>query len=222
MNKRFLKALMLVLCGSCVAVSSGWATVVTWDLNPSGLNAPVGSSTHDFTVSGYTITARGYDNSGGVGSAHGLFFKNAGGDEIGLGVVDTDHNELQVDISGDPLQFIQLDLRSILLQGFTNGEIEVGSVQSGELFNLFGSNTLGTLGSKLNSTAYDSSKDDIFVPVPNFGSFQFVSVVAAAADVLPVKFRATCIPEPGTFSLMILGGAGLAGLLFGQRRMRSR
>jgi PEP-CTERM motif-containing protein len=221
MNKCFLKALMLVFCGSCIA-STGWGAPVIWNLNPSGLNAPVGSSSQDFTVSGFTITARGYDNSSGVGSAHGLFFKNAGSDEIGLGLVDTAHNELQVDTSGDPLQFIQLDLRSILLQGFTNGKIKVGSVQEGELFNLFGSNTLGTLGSKLNSTPYDSSKDGIFVSVPSFGSFQFVSVVAAAADVLPVKFKATCIPEPGTFSLMILGGAGLAGLLFGRRRMRSR
>jgi hypothetical protein len=219
-NPRLLKALLLVLCGSFVFVaSSAWADVVTWSLNPGGLNAPVGSSTKDFTVSGFTITARGYDNSGGVGSARGLFFKNADSDEIGLGLVNIAHNELQVDSSGNPLQFIQLDLRSILSQGFTNGKIEVGSVQSGELFNLFGSNTLGTLGSKLNSTPYDSSKDDVFVPVPSFGSFQFISVVAATADVLPVMFQATIIPEPATFSLLIVGGAGI---LFARRRERSR
>jgi hypothetical protein len=223
MNNRLLKALLPVLCGSFVFVtSSAWATLVTWSLNPGGLNAPVGSSTTDFTVSGYTITARGYDNSGGVGSARELFFKNGGSDEFGLGLVNIPHNELQVDSSGNPLQFIQLDLRSILSQGFTNGKIEVGSVQSGELFNLFGSNTLGTLGSKLNSTPYDSSKNEVFVSVPNFSSFQFISVVAAAADVLPVMFQATIVPIPEAASIIPAACLVIAATLLEARRRRQR
>jgi hypothetical protein len=189
---RVLALAVISLLGTSVA----HASLVTWELNPSLSSGAVGSTTEDYTASGYMITARGYDNNGGTGIGHQLFFKNAGGDEIGLGLVNTANNELQVNSSGSPLQFIQLDVRSILSQGFTNGKIEVGSVQSGELFNLYGSNLLGNLGAKLNPTAYDSSKDGIFVSVPNFGAYQFISVVAAAADVLPVAFEANIAPVP--------------------------
>lgn len=197
---RLLKTTLLVACSFAFAASSAWATLVTWQLNPSGSNADLGSNSHDFIVSGFTITARGYDNNSGTGIAHELHFKDAGGDEIGLGLTGTPNFELQVDSHGSPLHFIQLDLTSILAQGFTNWKIEVGSVQSGELFNLFGSNVLGGLGSKINSTPFDSSKDGIFVSVPN--TFKFISVVAAAADVLPVAFQASINVIPEAASLI--------------------
>ncbi len=205
-----LKTALLVAC-SAVIGSQAWATVVTWSLNPTGANADVASNSQDFTVSGYTITALGYDNNSGIGSPHDLHFKNEGGDEVGLGLTGIPNFELQVDSHGNPLQFIQLDLRSILSQGFTNGKIEVGSVQSGESFFLYGSNTLGNLGTKLNSIAYDSTKDDAFISVPSFGTNQFISVVAAAADVLPVAFQATIVPVPECPSL--IPAASLVALL---------
>ena len=215
-----LKKSLLIVSSLAFAASPTWATLVTWSLNPGGTNANVGSSTQDFSVSGFMITARGFDMPS---TPHELFFKNAGGDEIGLGLVNTANNELQVNGSGNPLQFIQLDLRSILPQGFTNGKIEVGSVQNGELFNLFGSNTLGTLGTKLNSTPYDSSKDDVFVSVPSFGTYQFISVVAAAADVLPVAFQATIVPIPEAGSLVpALCLVVIATALDIRRRRRTR
>jgi hypothetical protein len=205
-----LKTALLVAC-SAVIGSQAWATVVTWNLNPTGTDADLSSNSQDFTVSGYTITGRGYDNNSGVGSPHDLHFKNDGGDEVGLGLTGITNFELQVDNHGNPLQFIQLDLRSILSQGFTNGKIEVGSVQSGESFFLYGSNTLGNLGTKLNSIAYDSTKDNAFISVPSFGTNQFVSLVAAAADVLPVAFQATIVPVPECPSL--IPAASLVALL---------
>src|SRR5580704_3941406 len=93
---RLLKTSLLVACGLAFAASSAWATLVTWELNPLSKDQAVGASVQDFTVSGYTITARGYDNNNGVGSAHELFYKFSGGDEHGLGLVNTLHNELQV------------------------------------------------------------------------------------------------------------------------------
>src|ERR1700736_1589353 len=133
----FLKTALLILCGSVAFVAfSAQATVVTWDLNPSALDQSVGSSSNSYTVSGNTITAYGYDNSGGTGTLHTLFYKNAGTDEIGLGLVGTLHNELQVS-NGNPLQFIQLDLTSVLSAGFFNGQLSVGSAQSRELCDLY-------------------------------------------------------------------------------------
>jgi hypothetical protein len=216
----FLKTALLVLCGSVAFVAlSAQATVVTWNLNPSALDQSVGSSSNSYTVSGYTITAYGYDNNGGTGVARELFYKNAGSDEIGLGLVGTLHNELQVS-NGTPLQFIQLDLTSVLSAGFFNGQLSVGSVQSGELFDFYGSNALGVLGTKLNSTSYDSSQDDQFVSIPSFGTYKFISVVAAAADVLPVAFRAEITPIPEATSILPTAFLAVVVTAFEARRRR--
>ena len=216
----FLKTALLILCGSVAFVAfSAQATVVTWNLNPSALDQSVGSSSNSYTVSGNTITAYGYDNNGGTGVAHELFYKNAGADEIGLGLVGTLHNELQVS-NGNPLQFIQLDLTSVLSAGFFNGQLSVGSVQSGELFDLYGSNALGVLGTKLNSTSYDSSQDDQFVSVPSFGTYKFISVVSAAADVLPVAFQAEITPVPEATSILPTAFLAIVVTAFEARRRR--
>ncbi len=102
-----------------VATPQANASLVAWELNPLGANTPVGSSSNPYTQSGYTITATGYDNVSGPDTQHGLFFKNAGSDEIGLGLVNTLDNELQIN-NGVPVNYIQLDLRSILSNGCTN------------------------------------------------------------------------------------------------------
>lgn len=198
-SNRLLKGALATLCCSfAFAASSSFAVLVTWNLNPSGLNANVGSSSASFTQSGmYTITAYGYDNSGGVGTPHQLYYKNEGPSERGLGLVGVLNNELQPNI-----HFIQLSLSSILSQGFTNGQISVGSVQSGESWSLYGSNTLGTLGTLLNAVPFGSSTDEQFVNVPNFGTYQFISVISNTGDTLPVAFQATVVPIPEAASVI--------------------
>lgn len=193
-NRLLKSALTLLCCSFAFAASSSWATLVTWNLNPSGANAAVGSNTANFTVSGYTITASGYNYNG---SAHELYYKNLGPSERGLGLTGTFDNELQVG-----QHFIQLSLSSILAQGFTNGQIMVGSVQAGESWSLYGSNTLGSLGTLLNGAAFGSSTDEQFVNVPNFGQYQFISVVSNTGDVLPVMFQATVVPIPEAASVI--------------------
>ncbi|HYR22368.1 MAG TPA: hypothetical protein VEP30_05535 [Chthoniobacterales bacterium] len=215
---RFLKTALLIACSAFIG-SQAWATLVTWNLNPSGLNQAVGSSSQSYTVSGYSITASGYDNNGGVGTLHDLFFKNDGGDEIGLGLVNTLHNELQVGSNG-PLNFIQLDLTSILAAGFTNGQIQVGSLQTNESFSLFGSNTLGSLGVQLNGSPYGSAFDLQFVSIPNFGTYKFISIVASALDCLPVAFQATIVPVPEATSLMPVICLVIAATALEARRRR--
>jgi hypothetical protein len=220
-STNFLKPALLVLCGSVAFIAlSAQATVVTWSLNPSNLDQSVGSSSNTYTVSGYDIAAYGYDNNGGTGVARDLFYKNAGSDEIGLGLVGITNHELQVDSHGNPLQFIQLNITSILNAGFFGGKIEVGSVQSGELFDLYGSNALGVLGTKLNSTSYDSSTDDQFVSVPNFGTYKYISVVAAGADVMPVAFEAQITPVPEATSILPTAFLAIVVTAFEARRRR--
>src|SRR3954468_15811491 len=90
------------------AIAASSQAAIVWDLNPNDQNAPVGGSSHTFTNSGFSITAYGFDNNAGIGTAHDLYYKNLapidGAVETGLGLVNTTGNELQAN-----LHFIQFD-----------------------------------------------------------------------------------------------------------------
>jgi len=222
-SNHFLKTSLRILClAFALAASSAWAAFTTWDLNPDSLNESVNSPSHDYTVNGSTITAHGYDNNNGVGTDHTLFFKNDpnDNDEHGLGLVGTLHNELQVGPTGAPLHFIQLDLSSILAQGFIHGQLSVGSVQPGELFHLYGSNTLGTLGTLLNGGPFGSGVDNQFIDIPDFGTFHFISVVAAALEKMPVAFQAELAPIPEAASFIPVALLAISAALLEVRRRR--
>jgi hypothetical protein len=184
-------------------LASARATVV-WDLNPSDANAPVGGSSHTYTSSGFSITAYGFDNHSGIGTAHDLFYKNVpaigGATETGLGLTNTPNNELQAG-----LHFIQFDFTAALAAGMFNGQLSVGSIQTGESFAIFGSNTLGTLGTQV-SAVFGSTFDNQFVAIPNFGQFNYYSVLAMSDDVLPVAVRADVNPVPETNAVLPIAG----------------
>jgi hypothetical protein len=213
------RLLRTLCCIAALTATSAWATVITWDLNPNNTNGAVGSSSLDLTKSGFTITARGYDNVPGPDTLHQLFFKSGGpiggGSEIGLGLVGTPNNELQTS-GGTPSNYIQLDLRSILGQGFTNFQVSIGSIQSGESFLLFGSTTQGQLGTQIGSGG--STLDDQWVSV---ASYQFISIAAGAFDVLPIAFRATITPVPEMSALFPIVGL-IAAVSFTQILRRRR
>lgn len=214
-TRQFIKLFCALFC--MVFAASSWGAIV-WDLNPSHQNAPVGSSSHTYTVSGFSITAYGFDNHSGIGTAHQLFYKNVpdigGAVETGLGLVGTPNNEIQVG-----LHFIQFDFTSMLAAGMLNGQISVGSVQAGEAFAIFGSNTLGTLGTQVGGI-YGSAFDDQYVSIQNFGQFHYYSVVSMADDVLPVSIRADLPPVPEMNA--ILPVAVLLLLLFSTNFWRKR
>jgi len=191
---------------------------VVWDLNPNQLNAPVGSSSHTYTSSGFSITAYGFDNHSGLGTAHDLFYKSipaiGGATETGLGLTNTLSNELQAG-----LHFIQFDFTAALAAGMLHGQLSVGSVQPGETFAFFGSNTLGTLGSQV-SGIFGSAFDDKFVAIPNFGQFNYYSVMAITDDVLPVAVQADLPAVPEMNALLPI--ASLVVLLAATNVWRTR
>lgn len=193
----FAKALLGVCVLSAFAVASANAVLVSWDFNPGNLNADVGSATNTYTQSGYDLTVRGYD--AGTNAPHQLYYKseppNGGAMERGLGLVGTPSNEFGLDANGSPANYLQLDLRSVLMQGFTNGMIQVASLQLGESFSIFGSNTLGQIGTQLGGS-FGSAFDNQFVAIPDFGTYQFISIAAASGQVLPVAFQASITPIP--------------------------
>lgn len=191
-------------CAATLLGASSASAAVVWNLNPNDQNISVGSSSHVFTSSGSQITARGYDNNGGIGTPSELFFKSEAdiGDakETGLGLTNAFQREL-FHGSTAPADFIQLDLTAILLQGFNSGQVSVTSVQNGEGFQLFGSNTQGTLGTAISGAFTGIAFDDKFVSIPNFGTYQFISIVASSGNVLPSMFSANITPVPEMSSL---------------------
>lgn len=211
-----------------LSISPALATVV-WQLNPNNLNQPAGTTTQSYTSGGYTITATGYDNNGGIGTPTQLFFKNVGpingAFETGLGVNNTADQELQAGPStANPFDFIQLNLSSIIRAGATNGMVSVTSVQSGEAFTIFGSNTAGTLGTQLGGT-FGSSSDNVFVSLPNFGQYNYYSIAAADGDVLvkAVSAEFPAIPEMNALLpiMALLGVIGASELVRRRRFARS-
>lgn len=203
-----------------LVAASASASIVR--LNPDKLNAPAGSTTAAYNLDGYTFTATAFDNNGGIGAATELYYKSisptAGATETGLGVVNTGNHELQAgSIASNPFDFIQFDLTTILNGGATSGAISVASVQSGESFTLFGSNTAGTLGTDLGTFVVDKK----FVSFANFGQYDFYSIAATTGDVIPfaVLFDFPAVPEMSAL-LPIIGLLGIVGLVERQRRRR--
>ena len=222
-NCRSLAKLTAVCAASLLAASSASAAIV-WDLNPDDQNAAIGT-TQTFTSSGYEITARGYINNGGEGTPTELYFKDkddsGGASEHGLGLAYSPHNELNGG-SPDPANFIQLDLRSILSQGFTNGQIAVASLQEGESFQLFGSDIEGQLGVAISIVYTGLTFDDEFVAIADFGMYDFISVVGVGSNsnVLPSQFRAEITPIPEMSALLPIVGllAAVGATTFLRRR----
>lgn len=129
-------------------IAGSASAAIVWELNPQPRqHGPAGSSSLTYTSSGFSITAYGFDNNGGIGTARELFYKDRppvdGAVEFGLGLNNVPHNEINAG-----LQFIQFDFTAALAAGMLNGEITVGSVQANEAFAIYGSNTLGTLDRK--------------------------------------------------------------------------
>lgn len=210
---------------ACALAAAPASATIVWELNPDSVNAPAGSTTLTYTSQGYTITATGYDNNGGIGTPTELYYKHVppvdGAVETGLGVVNTFNHELQPGSSiSNPFDFIQFDLTTIISAGATSGAVSVTSVQVGELFTIFGSNVAGTLGAQLGGT-YGSSLDNTFVSLPNFGQYNFYSIAAAAGDVIPVALSAEipAIPEANAF-LPILALLGVVGAFEAKRGRR--
>jgi len=209
-----------IACAVLVAaIAASAQAAIVWDLNPSPRkDGAAGSAVLTYTSSGMSITAYGFDNHSGVGTAHELFYKSQtpkdGAVEFGLGLTNTLSNEIQ-----PGLHFIQFDFTAAQAAGLFNGQISVGSVQAGELFAFYGSNTLGNLGVQVGGP-FDSTMDNQFVSIPNFGQFSYYSVVALADDVLPVAVRGDVRPVPEMNALVPIAALLVVLVAVKSRRRR--
>lgn len=205
------------------AASSAWATVVTWSLNPSATEGSANSTSQTFTSSGYSITASGF-TVGAPCTPLGLYFKTSGADMPGLGVVSTSDHQLQGN-GWFPTSFIQIDVSSILAQGFTDGKLQVGNVYGTGSFVIYGSNSLSDPGTQIGGV-YTSSSNLSFISISDFQDYDFISIGALNGGVLPVAFQATLEPVPEMSALFpiigLIAAVSLTQLLRRRRIVQSR
>lgn len=188
----------------CVfAATSAWATLITWNLNPNGIEGAVGSTSQTFTSSGYNITASGY-TVGWPNTPLGLYYKTSGADLPGLGITSTSDHQLQGN-GWYPTSFIQIDVSSLLSQGFTDGKLQIGNVYSSDSFVIWGSSSLGDPGQQIGGT-YTSSSNLSFISIADFSNYGFISIGALTGGVLPVAFQATLAAVPEMSALFPIVG----------------
>lgn len=192
----------ILAVGAFLMPSSGHAATFLYSFNnPTGQLG----NTQNYTTNGVTITAMGFFNNG---EATNLYGKNDGGDESGLGI------NAEVDHEIDANNFVQLDLTNLLAKNLSSLTMSIGSVQAGESWKIYQSNSAGFLGSLLQSgTTNFPSTFSILSAFLSSGN-KYLSVQAPAGDVLLSTIQGVSVPEPTT---MLLLGTGLA---FVARRRR--
>jgi len=174
------------------------AVPVTWTFQEDGLG-DLGSSTRTFTEMGVSLTA--------TSSGPNLYAKSSGGDETGLGLVGTADHE----ITGRT--FIQLTMPTVPLSSLKF--IFLGSVQQGELANIYFSPVPGVLGTKLGTVTSDSSFD---ISGLGAGYLGISGGGKGGADVLLDSVTADVrVPDSGTTVAML--GCALAALGLVRRKL---
>jgi len=187
-------------------------------------SSPAGalSTSQEYTQSGVTITAYGYFGTANNSSntLTPLYGKTGGGDENGLGIANYDDDyEIQTD------DFVQFDF-SYAQQTFqiASAQFQMGSVgpsQPGEGWKVYGSDTLGQIG-----TLVTEGTDENLDGIPGFTTYQYYAFtgwnangLTPAADTLVCEItmptNSTPAPEPVT---LMLSGAGLIGLALARLR----
>lgn len=185
-------------------------------------------TSYSLTQDGYTLTAYGFNSPSN--SPHNLYRKYITGNpsEQGLGLTCTDDNELTLSWSGRSIaNYIQLDFGQLLTS--TKAWIAAGSVNCGEKFDLFGSNQLGLIGTKILN---GSSANETFVAIPQWNQYRYISmavhpdpcnpcdnVLLGAVKVTNPNFgQPPFVPLPASATMGLVGLAMVGAMKFIRRR----
>jgi hypothetical protein len=163
--------------------------------------------TDTLTAGSFSLTAEGFMLAPPFAPvAIDLWAKNTGPTESGMGeATGVDH-----EISG--LDFIELDLTSVIARNPTELLLGLNSLQAGESYDVWGSNGPGILGTMLAST-----NSPTFNLLPFIGKYDDFSVTAVDGSTILIDAVTVATSEP---PMLLLLGAGLAVILiFFRRRM---
>jgi hypothetical protein len=188
--------------------------------NPSGTL----STSQVYTSNGVNIVAYGF-LEGSPNTPTDLYGKASGGDENGLGLKrdTTGDNEIQTN------DFVQLDFSDPNTKlNITQAQMSIGSSTNGEGWAIYGSNTLGTLGTLLKTGSNENSFNILPYLGDTQGQYRYLSVTATKGNVLldsvvltgtaPTTCFAT--PEPATLLMVGLALTG-CGITMRKRRLNA-
>ncbi len=203
--------LLVATAVACIGlVSSARAITITWDFMENGTNVNLGNVS-TFVESGYSLTAYGFVLPGRPSP---LWAKDTpAANETGLGM----YNDKGWDHEIDNIHFVQLDT-VITPAGLDFNAMFLNSIQLNEDAGVYGSNTLGSLGTQLLTLASNGSVD-----LTPYLSYRYIGVTAVGsygqANVLISSLTATSVPDGGTTALLL--GLGLIAVGFITRRLRA-
>ncbi len=228
-NFRNLIVMSAVALGSTAAMTAQ-AKTYSWVFATQNNKGNVGSAAHTYydTTNTLGLSAHGYTahnsdtgnhvvnnvwNTGTVQNTN-LYNKYSGPsatDETGLGLNGTANNEIGVN------NFIQFDVTNLITGHYTNLHFIISSLQKGEGYTVWGSNSAGTPGTLLSSFTDTTGTNLInsFL-APQFGTYNFYSIGSSAGNGLVengVSVDAPPVPEASTsvgFSgLLLIGGLSM-------------
>jgi hypothetical protein len=205
-----------------LGIAQANSAVITWDLGtPPGLLGV--SQNYSAGSPPITITATGFINGNFANPANktDLFGKEAGGDEVGLGL--NDDPTLSGGVSEHELNgrnWIQLNITNAVAAGVHGLSFIMDSTTgctalpcaTGDSWRVFGSNSATSLGAQLPGLI---GFDEVSHSLPT--GFDFINFQAVSGNVLVSSISGT-IPEPSTWAMMLLGFAGLGYVSFRRTR----
>jgi hypothetical protein len=210
---------LLALVAGTVLTFAGAAQAtpqVTFDLTlPTATRNTDLGPTHTYTFGGLTIIATGYVKSP-LGTTD-LYQKYVATDttEQGLGIYNggdtTKHFEIQTS------EFIQLDVSDLVKKGVTGLTLQINSVQTGESYDVYNSDSAGVLGTA-QITAGTSTSPFSF----SLKGHNFVNIDAHVGDVLLTQLTAQATPEPSTVLLLTCIGLPVCGYGWYKRRRQEQ
>ena len=181
----------LLLLGVCLLSAAPVFADSTTTFTFIGTLGNIGTS-DTFTSGSLSLVATGYS---APGTTADMWAKNLGPDEAGLGLAMGSTGTHEISGTG----FIQLNLTQILAASPSGVSISLGSIQTGDTYDVWGSNTAGTLG-----TLLAANQKGLSLPLADLGTFTYISISAPTGDVLLDDVEVTT-PEPNSATLLLFG-----------------